>query len=124
MMNNILKVYGEDLASGDLAIDVIEGKNPVKAGQTSGALCVNVFAQGDVVVTNEIGVSIKHSDVQTGGFSECVAIGIEAGKTFRDGDLIASATLPHDVKAYVVADVSSSDVNSGGIRVTLGYLAR
>ena len=124
MMNNILKVYGEDLANGDLSVASIEGTTPVKAGHTSGALCVNVFAQGDVTITNEVNISVKESDTKTGGYSECVMIEVESGKAFKDGDLIATATLPHDVKEYVVADVMSSEANSGGVRVTLGYLAR
>ena len=44
MMNNILKVYDEDLANGDLASASISGQKPVKVGMTSGALVVNVFA--------------------------------------------------------------------------------
>ena len=124
MMNNILKVYDEDLAMGDLSAVSIEGKTPVAAGQTSGALCVNVFAKGEVKVINSVTIGVKHCDTEKGGYEECFTMSIDAGKTFKDGDLMASATLPCDVKAYVVADVISSEANSGGIRVTLGYLAR
>ena len=124
MMNNILKVYDEDLAFGDLSENSIEGKTPIAAGQTSGALCVNVFAKGEVKVTDSVNIAVKHCDTENGGYEECFTMSIEGGKTFRDGDLMVSATLPCNVKAYVVADVTSSEANSGGIRVTLGYLAR
>ena len=51
MLNNILKVYGEDLASGALNQAAIAAGDAVAAGSTQGALCVNAFAVGDVATT-------------------------------------------------------------------------
>ncbi|MBE6462441.1 MAG: hypothetical protein E7005_01630 [Alphaproteobacteria bacterium] len=124
MMNNILKVYDEDLANGDLASASISGQKPVNVGMTSGALVVNVFAKGDVTLSNEVSISVKQGDTKDGGFKEAFTIVLEAGKSFKDGDLMASATISEKAKAYMVADVVSNEANSGGIRVTLGYLAR
>jgi len=123
-MNNILKVYDEDLANGDLASASISGQKPVNVGMTSGALVVNVFAKGDVTLSNEVSISVKQGDTKDGGFKEAFTIVLEAGKSFKDGDLMASATISEKAKAYMVADVVSNEANSGGIRVTLGYLAR
>ncbi len=124
MLKNILKVHGEDLANGDLAVSSISGDTPVCAGGTLGALAVNVFAKGDVVLAQDVSVSVKHGDTVDGGFSEVFVITLEAGSSFKDGDLMASTTLSENTKAYLVADVASNETNSGGIRVTLGYLAR
>ena len=124
MMNNILKVYDEDLANGDLANPSICGTKPVCVGSTGGALTINVFADGDVVLAEAVSVSIKQGDTKDGGFGEAFVINLEAGKSFKDGDLMASATISEKAKAYMVADVVSNEANSGGIRVTLGYLAR
>ena len=54
MINNILKVYDEDLARGDLASGAISGTKPVCVGTTGGALCVNVFAEGDVNIVDVV----------------------------------------------------------------------
>jgi hypothetical protein len=124
MLRNILKVHGEDLANGDLAVSSISGGTPVCAGGTSGALVVNVFAKGDVVLSDDVNVSVKHGDTIEGGFSEVFVINLDAGSQFRDGELMATSTLSENTKTYIVADVTSSQANSGGIRVTLGYLAR
>lgn len=123
MLNNILKVYGEDLANGDLAEASISGNTAIVAGSTMGALCVNVFAKGDVNIVDEVKISVKDGETQDGGFAEILNISIEAGN-YADGSLMATATLPVDVRSYVIADVTSSTANSGGVRVTLGYLAR
>ena len=124
MINNILKVYDEDLARGDLASGAISGTKPVCVGTTGGALCVNVFAEGDVNIVDEVVISVKHGDSKEGGFSECFTITLENGSSFEDGALMASTTISENAKAYMVADVTSSGNNSGKVRVTLGYLAR
>ena len=66
----------------------------------------------------------KYGDSETGSFSELLTMSIEATKSFEDGELMATATLPADVKDFVTAAVTSNTSNSGEIRVTLGYLAR
>ena len=124
MINNILKVYDEDLARGDLAQASISGEKTVSVGKTSGALCVNVFAEGEVNLAQAVSVSIKHGDTKDAGFSEYFTIELKEGETYKDGDLMASVTVSEDAKAYMVADVTSNEANTGGIRVTLGYLAR
>ena len=48
MLNNILKVYGEDLAAGALNQASIAAGTGIAAGSTQGALCVNALAVGDV----------------------------------------------------------------------------
>ncbi len=125
MMNNILKVYGEDLINTKINVASIAVGDAVAAGSTQGALCVNVFANGAVSTAGEaVVISVKHGDTEEGAFSEVMSLTIAKSKTFADGELMATATLPADVKAYVVASATSATGNSGGIRVTLGYLAR
>ncbi len=124
MLNNILKVYDEDLAKGALNQASIAEGDVVAAGSTQGALCVNAFAVGDVSISNSVTITVKHGDTKTGDFSELLSMSIEATKSFEDGELMATATLPADVKDFVTASVTSNTSNSGEIRVTLGYLAR
>lgn len=123
MLKNILKVYDEDLAKGDLSQEAISSANVVTAGATQGALCVNVFAVGQVSIASEVVVSVKDADEENSSFAEIMTIPVAIG-SFADGDLMATATLPIDVKNYVMASVASSSSNSGGVRVTLGYVAR
>ena len=123
MLKNILKVYDEDLAKGSLAQDAISSDKAVMAGATQGALCVNVFAVGAVSIASDVVVSIKDGAEENGTFAEIMTVSVTAG-TFADGDLMATATLPIDVRDYVIASVASSASNSGDVRVTLGYIAR
>lgn len=123
MLKNILKVYDEDLAKGSLAQDAISSDKAVMAGATQGALCVNVFAVGAVSIASDVVVSVKDGAEENGAFAEIMTISVAAG-TFADGDLMATATLPIDVRDYVIASVASSASNSGDVRVTLGYIAR
>lgn len=123
MLKNILKVYDEDLANGSLAQDAISSDKAVMAGATQGALCVNVFAVGAVSIASDVVVTVKDGAEENGAFAEVMTIPVSAG-TFADGDLMATATLPVDVRDYVIASVASSASNSGGVRVTLGYIAR
>lgn len=124
MLNNILKVYGEDLASGALNQAAIAAGDAVAAGSTQGALCVNAFAVGDVATTAAVTITVKHGDTENGSFADLLMMTIDAEKSFADGELMATATLPADVKDFVTAAVASATGNSGSIRVTLGYLAR
>lgn len=124
MLNNILKVYDEDLVNGALNQASIAEGDAIAAGSTQGALCVNAFAVGDVSISNAVTITVKHGDSETGAFSNLLSMSIEASKSFADGELMATATLPADVKDFVTAAVTSNTSNSGEIRVTLGYLAR
>ena len=124
MLNNILKVYGEDLASGALNQASIAAGTGIAAGSTQGALCVNAFAVGDVATTAAVTITVKHSDSESESFTVLLTMSVAADQSFADGDLMATATLPADVKSYVTAAVASATGNSGSIRVTLGYLPR
>ena len=124
MLNNILKVYGEDLASGALNQASIAAGTGIAAGSTQGALCVNAFAVGDVATTAAVTITVKHSDSESESFTDLLTMSVAADQSFADGDLMATATLPADVKSYVTAAVVSATGNSGSIRVTLGYLPR
>ena len=112
-----MKVYDEDLAKGSLAQDAISSDKAVMAGATQGALCVNVFAVGAVSIASDVVVSIKDGAEENGAFAEIMTVSVTAG-TFADGDLMATATLPIDVRDYVIASVASSASNSGDVRVT------
>lgn len=124
MLNNILKVYDEDLINGALGAESIGSDKVILAGDTQGALCVNVFAKGAVLVASEVLISVKHGDDENGAFADLLTIKVAGGKSFADGELMASVTLPQETKAYVTAWATSAASNSGNMRVTLGYLAR
>lgn len=124
MMNNILKVYGEDLINGAINKSSVTGDQVVAAGQTQGALCVNVFADGAVTTAAAVTITVKHCDTEGGTFTSLLTMEIAADKSYADGDLIATTTLPQDTKAFISASATSSSSNTGKIRVTLGYLAR
>ena len=96
----------------------------IAAGSTQGALCVNAFAVGDVATTAAVTITVKHSDSESESFTDLLTMSVAADQSFADGDLMATATLPADVKSYVTAAVASATGNSGSIRVTLGYLPR
>lgn len=124
MMNNILKVYGEDLINGAINKSSVSGAQVLAAGETEGALCVNVFADGAVTTAEAVTITISHCDTENGTFTSLTTITIAASKSYADGDLIATTMLPQDTKAFISAAATSDSTNSGKIRVTLGYLAR
>ena len=99
-----LYVYGEHLAEADLS-KTTTGANPVEVGGTQGALIVNVIAKGDAKTAKASEVGVK------------VAV-------LADDEVIASVTLPPDVKNYAKATVTGNTSSSGNVIVTLGYLAR
>jgi len=124
MMNNILKVYGEDLINAAINASTVSGDKVVAAGNTQGALSVNVFAKGAVTTAASVTITVKHCATATGEFASLLTFTIAADKSYSDGELIATAILPQDTKAYVSASATSSSSNTGSIRVALGYLAR
>ena len=123
-MNNILKVYDEDLINDAVNSSAIAGKSVVAAGSTLGGLCVNVFAEEAVTTTDAITITVKHGDTEGGDFSALLTLTVPASKSYAKGELISTATLPQDTKSFVSASATSATTNSGKIRVTLGYLAR
>jgi len=124
MMNNFLKVYDEDLVNGSLAAETVGSDKVLNAGSTMGALAVNVFAKGAVTLASDVVVTVKHGDDKDGSFGELMNVSVSAGGSFKDGELMATAILPENTKAYIMATVTSAVANSGDVRVTLGYLAR
>ncbi len=124
MLNNVLKVYNEDLINDAVNSSSIAAKSVVAAGSTQGALCVNVFAEEAVTTTDVITVTVKHCDSENGNFATLLTLTVPASKSFAKGELVTTATLPQDTKAFVTATATSASTNSGKIRVTLGYLAR
>ena len=123
MINNFLKVYDEDLINGAINKASVTSDKVLTAGGTMGALCVNVFAQTDMSVATEMTVTLKHADAENGAYAELLTLKVPA-KSYKAGELAATATLPHDAKAYLMASAASATGNSGNVRVTLGYLAR
>ena len=124
MLNNILKVYGEDLINGSIAASTISSAQVVAAGTTQGALCINVFALNSVTTLEDVVITVKHGDTEGGSFSELLTITIPENKTYAEGSLIDTVILPENTKAFVMATAVSDATNTGKIRVTLGYLAR
>ena len=124
MLNNILKVYDEDLINGALNASTVAAKSVVAAGRTQGALVVNVFAKGAVTTSANVVITIKDCDTEDGTFTSLTTITIASGKSFADGELMATMMLPLETKAYVTATATSDSGNTGSMRVTLGYLAR
>lgn len=124
MVKNVLKVYDEDLINDDVNKTSIAEKSVVAAGDTQGALCVNVFAEEAITTASVITVTVKHGDSENGSFADLLTLTVPADKSFAKGELAATATLPQDTKSFVKATATSAATNSGKIRVTLGYLAR
>ena len=96
-MNEPIKVYGEDLYNGGTSEEVI-------GGGTMQALVVNIFATKTKSYSAAT-VTVKAADAKGGSYNE--------------GDLLASLSLPFDVKNWLKAESTDTDV-----RVTLGYLPR
>lgn len=124
MLNNILKVFNEDLMNAEINTASVSATKIVAAGQTQGALCVNVFAEGSVETKEDLVITLSHGDSENGAFTTLTTITVAADKTFDDQQLMAQSILPPDCKAYLEASAVSDASNSGKIRVTLGYLAR
>lgn len=124
MLDNVLKVYNEDLINGAVNSSTIAAKSVVAAGSTQGALCVNVFAEEAVTTTDAITITVKHCDTESGSFASLLTLTVPASGSFAKGELVTTATLPQNTKAFVTATATSASTNSGKIRVTLGYLAR
>lgn len=98
MMNNILKVFDEDLINGALNAAAVASDKVVAAGSTQGALCVNVFAKGAVSTAGAaVAITIKDGQTEDGSFAELHTITIAKDKSFADGELMATYTLPSDV---------------------------
>ncbi len=125
MINNILKVYGEDLINSAINLATISADNILKAGSTMGALCVNVFATSGVdLAGDDLTITILHAETEDGTFATLDTIVIAEDVTAEENELMATLTLPQTSKEFIKATATSSTTNTGSIRVTLGYLAR
>lgn len=109
-MNEPIKVYGEDLYNGGTSEEVI-------GGGTMQALVVNIFATKTKSYSAAT-VTVKAADAK-GGSYEDVVTSKEISGSYNEGDLLASLSLPFDVKNWLKAESTDTDV-----RVTLGYLPR
>ena len=68
-------------------------------------------------------MAVLAADEPEGSFAEVTTITLPDG-TYVDDEVIASVTLPPDVKNYAKATVTGNTSSSGNVIVTLGYLAR
>lgn len=110
MYGEKVKIYGEDLNVG-----------PVLVGGTMGALVAHVFADANsVTIAAAAKVTISAADTKDGSFTTAAEAALAEG-TYAKGDLIATVTLPADIKMWAKAAVTG---NTGNVRVTLGYLPR
>jgi len=124
MLNNTLKVYGENLLDKAINTSSATSSTSVRAGSTQGALSVNVYATEAITLAEDMTITITHADSESGVFADLTTFEFDDGDTFAAGDLIASAILPENCKACVSAKMTSDSTNSGHVLVTLGYLAR
>ena len=76
----------------------------------------NVFAKTYVHLIDDVRIDILNTDRMDGTLEKMFEIHIEPEKIFNAGDLMASISIPQDVKEYVSADVHSSARNIGEIR--------
>lgn len=126
MLDNTIKVYGEDLISTAFSVVPSGGAtgNPITVGETQGALVVNIFAKSAVSLSADVTVNLTHSDAEGGTYTALTSATIASGSTAADGALIKSIVLPKETKAFIKATVASSQSNTGGLRIALGYLPR
>jgi len=124
MLNNILKVYGEDIFNGAINKTSANGDKVIAAGGVDGALAVNVFAVSAVTTAAEATITLQDSASEDGEFATLHTFTIAADKSYAAGELIDSIILPKNSKTFVKANLASATTNSGTIRVTLEYLAR
>lgn len=124
MLNNTLKVYGENLLDKAINVSSATSSTAVRAGSTQGALCVNVYATEAITLAEDMTITITHADSESGVFSDLTTFSFDDGDTYAKGALMATALLPENCKACVSAKIASDSTNSGHVIVTLGYLAR
>lgn len=121
MYKHSLSVFGEDLAQADLT-KTQKTSNNVFVGGSNGALIINVMADTAVTISGGSGtVSIKHCDTKSGEFAEIASLKISDGD-YAKGDIMATYSLPKDVKDWVQADTTLT--GTGNVIVTPAYLAR
>ncbi|MBQ9236234.1 MAG: hypothetical protein IJ184_07230 [Alphaproteobacteria bacterium] len=105
-----IQVYGEDLDVG-----------AVLTGGTMSALELKVYAEADEVsIDSSAKVTVTHSDTEDGTFATVLEAALTAGD-YKSGDVIATISLPSDIKMWAKASVTG---NTGAVKVKQAYLPR
>ena len=126
MLNNTLKVYGEDLATvnfADIPSTYYYG-DVVPLGNTQGALVVNIFAVGDWDITSNLSIVLQHSDEKDGVFETLYTQAYHDGQKATDGELVDTMVLFAKAKKYARIKVINNQNTVGGVKVSFGYLPR
>lgn len=114
MYKNSLKVYGEDLYNaGESGV--------VNVGGTMGALAINLVAIEDDATFAATTVTVKQGDDEEAVTEACGEFSSVEKANVKAGEVIATYTLPADVKTFVTATVEGETTNA---RVTPAYLPR
>lgn len=114
MYKHSLKVYDEDLYNaGESGV--------VNVGGTMGALAINLVAIADAAAFVATTVTVKQGDVETAVTEACGVFTSVEKANVKAGEVIATYTLPADVKTFVTATVEGETTNA---RVTPAYLPR
>ena len=77
----------------------------------------NVFAETDVHLIDDVRIDILNTDRMDGTLEKMFEIHIEPERIFNAGDLMASISIPRNIKEYISANVHSSARNTRKIRV-------
>lgn len=123
MYKKTLKVYGEDL-------NYANTPGVVNVGGTMGALAIDLVAIADAETFKATTVQVLQGDDPDDVTEECVAFVSKAASNVKAGDVVASFSLPKDVKTFVTAKLlgtGESNETPGettNARVTPEYLPR
>lgn len=114
MYKQTLKVFGEDLYNAGTA-------GVVNVGGSMGALAINLVAIADDASFAATTVTVKQGDEASSVTEACGEFASVEKANVKAGEVIATYTLPADVKTFVTASVSGETTNA---RVTVAYLPR
>lgn len=124
MYKNEVTVWQEDfLEPKAINAASVSGDSYLVVDGTMGAIVAKVLATDDVSVAQAITVSIKDCDTSNGSFAEVAKASIAVGD-YSAGDVMATISIPVDVKKYAKAELTSDTTNTGTVRVTGAYLPR
>lgn len=114
MYKKSLAVYGEDLYNAGTS-------GVVNVGGTMGAIAINLVAVADDASFAATTVVVKQGDDASDVDEVCCSFSSVEKTNVKAGEVIATCTLPADVKTFVTATVSGETANA---RVTAAYLPR
>ena len=114
MYKKTLKVFGEDLYNAGTA-------GVVNVGGSMGALAINLVAIADASSFAATTVVVKQGDDASDVDEVCCSFSSVEKTNVKAGEVIATCTLPADVKTFVTATSSGETTNA---RVTVAYLPR